>query len=115
MNIIVRNILAVIGGWIVGSLANFALIIVGGMLIPMPAGVNPYDMESIKASAHLFEAKHFVFPFVAHAAGALVGGLIASFIGGSKRLVLALVVGALFLPGGIYASFVIPTPGVVHC
>lgn len=110
MNIVVRNILAVIAGIVVGSIANMALITLGGVAIPAPAGMDISNMDSIKAFAHLFEAKHFLFPFLAHAVGALVGGLVASFIGGSKRMVLASIVGGFFLLGGIAASFIIPAP-----
>lgn len=68
------------------------------------------NTESIKASAHLFETRHFVFPFLAHAVGTLVGALTASLIGASVRLYLALIVGGLFLIGGIAAALMIPAP-----
>jgi hypothetical protein len=110
MNPIVRNILAVIAGWLVGSIANIALIIGGMMLIPMPGGANPFDMESIKAAIPLFEAKHFAIPLIAHAAGALVGGLVASLIGVSRHLMLAMIVGLMFLLGGIVNTFTMPAP-----
>lgn len=110
MNPILRNILAVIAGWVVGSIVNMILVIVGGMLVPPPAGVNPMDPESIRASAHLFEAKHFVFPFLAHASGALAGALVASLIGVSKRVILALIIGVLNLVGGVAAALMIPAP-----
>jgi hypothetical protein len=110
MNIIVRNVLAVIAGLVIGSIANIAIVMVGGLIVAAPAGVDVSNMESIKASAHLFEARHFLFPFLAHAVGALVGGLVASLAGASKRLTLALVVGGFFLLGGIAMSFVVPAP-----
>jgi hypothetical protein len=110
MNIVLRNVIAVIAGAIVGSIVNMALVLVGGSVVPPPAGVDPSNMESIKAGAHLFEAKHFIFPFIAHAGGTLVGGLTASMIGGSNRLILALIVGGLFLLGGIAVAFMIPAP-----
>lgn len=110
MNIIVRNVLAVIAGWLIGSVVNIALILLGDILVLPPAGVDMKDMESIRSSAHLFETRHFIFPLVAHAAGALIGALMASLIGGSKRMVLALIVGGLFLLGGIWVAFVIPAP-----
>lgn len=110
MNIILRNVLAVIAGFVVGSIANMALVMIGGTVIAPPAGVYVSNMDSIRASAHLFEAKHFLFPFLAHAIGALVGGAVASMVGGSKRMVLALIVGCFFLLGGIAAAFIIPAP-----
>ncbi len=110
MNIIVRNVLAVIAGLVAGSVANMGLVMLGGIVIAPPAGVDPSNLDSIKASIHLFEAKHFLFPFLAHAAGALIGGLVASIIAGSRAMIMALIIGVLFLLGGIAASLMIPAP-----
>jgi hypothetical protein len=105
-----RNVLAVIAGLIAGSIVNMGLVMLGSSLVSPPAGVDMTNMESIKASAHLFEAKHFLFPFLGHAAGTLVGALTASLVGVSSRIILAFIVGAFFLLGGIAAAFMIPAP-----
>lgn len=110
MNTIVRNTLAVIAGLVAGSVVNMAIVMLGANVIPPPAGVDVSNMESIRASAHLLEPRHFVLPFLAHAAGAFVGGLLASLLGGSRWLMLALIVGAFFVLGGISAAFMIPAP-----
>ncbi|NTX01949.1 hypothetical protein [Myxococcus sp. CA040A] len=107
---IVRNILAVIIGFAVGSVVNMALVTLGPRVIPAPAGVDASNAESLAASIHLFEPKHFVFPFLAHALGTLAGALVAFLIAGSRRRVFAFAVGTLFLAGGIAASFMIPAP-----
>ncbi len=109
MNII-RNILAVVVGFIAGSVVNMSLVMIGPRIIPAPAGVDVSNAESIAASAHLFEPKHFVFPFLAHALGAFAGALVAFLIAASRRTVFAFVIGVLFLAGGIAASFMIPAP-----
>ena len=110
MNTVLRNVLAVIAGLIVGAIVNMALVVVGGALIPAPAGVDVTNVESIRASIHLFEAKHFVFPFLAHAIGTLIGALVASLIGGSNRMLLAMIVGVFGVLGGIAAAFMVPAP-----
>ena len=51
-----KNILAVIAGIIIGGAVNMGLIMISGSLIPPPEGVNPADMESLKANIHLFDA-----------------------------------------------------------
>lgn len=63
MNTYIRNILAVIIGLVLGASVNMLLIMSGPHLIPPPAGVDVSDAQSIGASIHLFEPKHFVFPF----------------------------------------------------
>jgi hypothetical protein len=79
-------------------------------VIAPPSGVDVNDPESLKASIHLFEPKHFVFPFLAHALGTLAGDVLAFVIAGSYRSVFAYVIGAFFLAGGIAACFMIPAP-----
>jgi len=107
---ILRNILALIVGFVAGSVVNMALVTIGPRMIPAPAGVDVSNAESIAASIHLFEPKHFVFPFLAHALGTFAGALVAFLIAASHRTVFAFVVGVLFLAGGIAASFMIPAP-----
>lgn len=110
MKTILRNILAVIAGLLLGGSVNMALVIIGPRLIPPPPGVNMADPASLAASVHLLEPKHFLFPFLAHAAGTIVGALVANLIGGSRRALLAYVIGGLTLIGGIAAARMIPAP-----
>lgn len=105
---ILRNILAVIVGFVVGSIVNMGLILLSPHVIPPPAGVDVSNVESMRASIHLFEPKHFLFPFLAHALGTAVGALVAYLVAGSRRAVFAYVIGVLFLAGGIAASRMIP-------
>ena len=86
------------------------IVILGPSVIPPPAGVDVTNAESIASSMHLFEAKHFLAPFLAHALGTLVGAMVAWFVAGDRKALMAWIVGAFFLAGGIYASTVIPAP-----
>jgi hypothetical protein len=105
-----KNALAVIAGLVVGSAVNMGLIMLGSALIPAPPGVDVTNAESLKASMHLFEARHFVTPFVAHAGGTLVGALVAFLLAAGNRSFPAWVIGGLFFAGGIYASRMFPAP-----
>jgi hypothetical protein len=107
---VLRNLLAVVAGLVVGGAVNMALIIASPLVIPPPAGVNESDPQSLSESMHLFEPKHFVFPFLAHALGTLVGALVAFLIAASHKPVFAFVIGACFLAGGIAAARMIPAP-----
>jgi hypothetical protein len=110
MNPIFRNVLAVITGVVIGSVVNMGLITISGKVIPPPPGVDVTNFESLKSSMHLFEPKHFVFPFLAHALGTLVGACIASMIAASHKIKFALGIGAFFLLGGIINVFMLPSP-----
>ena len=110
MNPIVKNVLAVIAGIFLGSAVNMCIIMISGSIIRPPDGVDVTDMESLKSSMHLFEAKHFLFPFLAHALGTLVGAFTAASIAASHKMKFALAIGAFFLVGGIMNAFMLPAP-----
>jgi hypothetical protein len=107
---LVRNVLAFLAGLIVGGAVNMALIVLSPSIIPPPAGVDVNDVESLSRSIHLFQPRHFVMPFLAHALGALAGALVAYLIAVTHKLPIALTIGFLFLCGGVAASFMIPAP-----
>jgi hypothetical protein len=110
MKNILLNILAVICGAFLGGLVNMGLIIISPLVIPPPEGVNPADFESLKANIHLFGPANFIFPFLAHALGTLVGAFLASIIARSHRRIFALVIGVFFLVGGVVNAFMLPAP-----
>ena len=110
MPILLRNALAVIAGIAIGGSVNMAIITLGSSLIPAPAGVDVRSAESLGKSMHLFEARHFVMPFLAHALGTLAGALAAYLIAATWRAPIAYAIGVVFLCGGIAASFMIPAP-----
>jgi hypothetical protein len=110
MNPILRNILAVIAGIVIGSVVNMSLITVSGSVIPPPEGTDLSTPEGLKAAMPLFEPKHFIFPFLAHALGAFVGPFIASLMAATHKMKFAFAIGFFFLLGGIASVFMLPSP-----
>ncbi len=110
MNPVIRNILAVIVGLVVGSVVNMSLIMVSGSIIPPPEGADVTTMEGLQSSIHLFEPKHFVFPFLAHALGTFVGALLAVLIAANRKMIFAMVIAVFFLLGGIMNVMMLPAP-----
>jgi len=107
---LLRNVLAVIAGIVIGGCVNMALITISPSLIPHPAGVDVSTAEGLSKAMHLFEPRHFIMPFLAHAVGTLAGALAAYLIAASYKARFAYVIGILFLCGGVAASFMIPAP-----
>lgn len=101
MSPILRNLLAVIAGIFVGAALNMAIITVGPMLIPLPEGVDPSDMENFAENLKLYKPVNFVAPWLAHALGSLVGAFVAAKLAASHKMLFALGIGAFFLLGGI--------------
>lgn len=110
MNVIVKNIGAVVAGVFIGSVVNMGLINISGSVIPPPEGADLTTMEGIKDAMHLFELKHFIFPFLAHALGTFVGAFFAALIAGTHKMKFALGIGLFFLLGGITNVLMLPSP-----
>ena len=103
---------SILGGLVIGSAVNLSLIMVSGSIIAPPEGTDVTTMEGLVAALPLFEPKHFLFPFLAHALGTLVGSLIAVYFTSNKntKLFCALCVGAFFFVGGIANVLRLPSP-----
>ena len=110
MRNVLRNVLALLVGIVLGGLVNMALIAVSPSLIPPPAGVDVNDAESLSKAMPLFEPRHFLMPFLAHALGTLAGALAAYFIAATYKAQMAYVIGVVFFCGGVAASLMIPAP-----
>jgi hypothetical protein len=110
MTRILRALLSVVLGLVVGSVVNMGLIWLGGRVIAPPPGADVTTVEGLKASLHLFEARHFVFPFLAHALGTLAGAFVAGLLAPGKSAIPAYVVGGFFLLGGIANVVMLPAP-----
>ena len=105
-----RLVLAIIAGVVVGSIVNMGLVLLGGQVVPPPDGVDPANVDSIKNSIASYEGKHFVFPFLAHAVGTLVGAITAYLIAVEHKMLASLTIGGVFLIGGISMANMIPQP-----
>lgn len=107
---LLRAVLAVVLGFVAGSAVNMGLIMLSTEAIPPPPGADVKTMEGLRASLHLFEPKHFVFPFLAHAVGTFVGAFVAALLAPGKSATPSYVVGGLFLLGGIANVLMLPAP-----
>ena len=105
-----RNILALLIGVIIGVVINLALIQISALIIPPPADADFTTEAGLKAGMHLMQPKHFLFPWLAHALGTFAGAYFAARIAVSHRLFLAIIVGAIFLVGGVQMVFMLPSP-----
>ena len=110
MKTIIRKVLAVFAGPVVGSLVNMGLVNLGPNVIPLPEGTDNSSMEGLKNSMHLFTAKHFLFPFLGHALGTLVGAFVAAKLAAGHKMKFAICIGVIFLAGGIMAVSMIGGP-----
>lgn len=110
MHPILRNVLAVIAGLIIGSIVNMLLINISGHVITPPENADVTSMEGLKSTMHLFGPEHFLFPFLAHAFGTFVGAFVAAKIAATNKIKFALAIGAFFFLGGAINAYLLPAP-----
>lgn len=106
--ILIRNTAAVLTGLVAGGILNMALVSIGPRIIPPPEGGDITTMEGLRSTIHLFEPKHFIFPFLAHASGTLIGAWIPARLCATHPFTCSMVVGVLFLIGGATMAFSLP-------
>jgi hypothetical protein len=104
MSPIIKYIIAVVIGVVVGSGVNMGLVNIGPSIIPLPEGADVSTMEGLAESMSLFSPANFLFPFLAHALGTLVAAFVAAKVAGKHELRFGILFGVLFLMGGITAA-----------
>ncbi|WP_339686380.1 hypothetical protein [uncultured Nonlabens sp.] len=109
MNPIIRNIIAVLAGIVIGSIINMTLVELGNILVPVEGG-DLSNMEDLKRIMPTFTYKNFIFPFLAHALGTLFGAFIAAYIAATHKTKFAFAIGGFFLTGGIAVNMMLPGP-----
>ena len=101
MNPIVRNILAIVAGIVIGSVVNLGLVTIGMSVVPLPEGTDVSSMEALRESMKSLAPVNFIFPLLAHALGTLTGAFVAAKIAASHPMKFAIGIGIFFLLGGI--------------
>jgi hypothetical protein len=72
-----KNILAIVIGFLVGSMVNMAIVWAGLRVIPLPDGVDMSDTDKLAENIKLLLPVNFLAPWLAHALGPLVGAFVA--------------------------------------
>ena len=107
---ILRNIAAVVIGLVIGSIVNMYIIKLNGVLVPLPEGTDPNDMDSLQANMGQFSLLNYLVVFLAHSFGTLTGALVAGLIGASNKVILMYIIAFAFMVGGIIMVILLPTP-----
>ena len=92
------NLSRVIAALFVGSTINICLVWLGNQWLPAPA-----DFKNAPPIP-------FLSPFLAHAVGTLSAAMLMCWLKPKETRRYALIVGIIFLMGGISACFMIPAP-----
>ncbi len=110
MNPILKNVIAVVVGIFVGGLVNMGIIMISPYIAPLPEGVDPSDIESIKENIGSYSTLNLFMPILAHALGTFVGAFITTKLCAIKKIAFPLLIGFFFLFGGVQMARMIPAP-----
>lgn len=69
---ILKRTIVILLSIFIGAQVNGAFLTLGTNLIPPPEGCNLNTMDGLKAAVPFLEAKHYLFPFLAHAILSLI-------------------------------------------
>ena len=104
----VRNILAVLAGLIVGNLAIMGLHYLGIYFYPLPEGTNIDDMNAIAEYMKIASLGSLLMVMFAHIGGTFIAGIAATLL--SKEMYVAYIVGGFFTIMGIWNLYLLPHP-----
>ncbi len=102
MNKTLRNILGLIIGLFVGALVNMAITEFGYSSYKGTHDIS--QLEGLRSAMPEFTFMDYFYPFLAHALGVFAGAFTAAKICATNKRTFALVIGVLFLIGGIIMS-----------
>ena len=91
-------------------MVNIGILMLGNVIVPLPEGTDPMNPESLAAAMESFTAANYIFPFLAHAGGTLVGAFIVTKIAANHHFKFAMGIAALFFIGGVINVINLPAP-----
>lgn len=106
----IRKILAVLVGLIIGSFAIYGIQYISQQVYPSPEGMDFNNMNAVKEFIASLPSSAFLLLLVSYAVGSLIGGMISALLVKERRITTALITGAIFLIFGGMNLIMIPHP-----
>ncbi len=104
-----RQILSVLAGLLTVSIVVGLVQALGHYAIPMPQGLDANDPDVVKNYVDE-NPMAMVFVLLSYAAGAFLGGFVATLIAKDNSRSPVFIIGALYILVTIYMMFIIPSP-----
>jgi hypothetical protein len=109
-NFLLKDTLLFVAALVLGMIVNMSLVYAGIYWIPLPAGADVTTRDGLQAALPLMGYQHFIFPFLAHALGTLVGAYVVTRWVSARKQRRAYMVGAIFFIGGLMNIIGMPSP-----
>ena len=105
-----RKVLGILGGIAAGAAISTAAEWVDGLLHPLPASVDPGNVESYRVWVARLPASAFVLVLCGHALGSIAAGVVATLVAGRTSMWPAVAAGVVLLLGGALTIVALPHP-----
>ena len=105
-----RQVLSVIAGFAATSVAVGIVQYIGHSIYPLPTGADSNDPETIRNYVETAPFMALFFVIISYAAGAVLGGFVATKIAGDSSRAPVIILGAMFTLVSIYMMVTIPSP-----
>ena len=103
-----KSILYSVLGLVLGALTNGFIVQLGSYFIQAPADFDLTTEKGLAKAMPLMGVEHFIFPFLAHSIGTLVGAYFVSKMKVNRPLLTAMAIGFAFLAGGVMMVIMLP-------
>ena len=105
---LLRNILAVILGLVIGNIAIMGLHYLSMLAYPLANGVEMSDIDAIASYIKTAPLGSLILVMVAHLGGTFIAGISVALVSDSIKAIY--IVGVFFTLAGIYNLYVLPHP-----
>ena len=105
-----RNVIAAIIGIVAGMALNMGILEINYLAYPIPEGIDINDPAQLQNYVNALPALAFLVVMAAHLAQSFGGGWVAARLGSSRPMLLAMIVGALSLAGGVMMMTMVQGP-----
>jgi uncharacterized protein YacL len=105
-----KTIFAIIGGLVSASIGMMIVQSIGHYVYPLPDGIDPSDVEQLKAYIKTAPLGAFWFLLLSYSVGSLIGGIVTSYIDQKSKFRNGLIIGVLLSIAGLVQLMTIPHP-----
>ena len=105
-----RKILAVVGGYILGAICIYLVQMLGHSIYPLPEGMDPYDTKAFSEYVKTAPFMAIFMVIIAYGVGMVVAGYASTKIAGDNKNTYAIICGVIYLICTIINLFLIPSP-----
>ena len=106
----IRNVLAVVAGFVVASVVMLACEFANSFFFPFPKGMDTNDLEAVRAFAASMPLSALVLVAIGWVLGAFAGGFVTTRIAATASPAPAQVLGLLLTAGGVFNAWMIMNP-----